>query len=314
MSNYFVHSATSLASPNGFPEKRSSSSVKRERDFLTQREAERILLAQERSRERESHDDDDLESSENERKRDGKTYDYSESVASSDDGFAVVGGGGEGSRVSNTIDYAALIVDIESIVKTVGESINRVAMRRGKDVVSSFEDLATVSRVILELVGAKTGERSVDSHLSNALKAIVFRHSGAPLLSKKDSITSSLSEVLYDEMVYQKIIQHISESYEKDLFEIEKNRGKSSPQIQRLLVQKEADVSRLSSQRIIRLSRETEVKEIDGNGSESDNNWADSSFATSRDDESEAAMKNYEAAQRQLAALEAELERITRKK
>jgi hypothetical protein len=136
-----------------------------------------------------------------------------------------------------------------------GQTVNEHEDRGHASVTLSVQQLEMVALRVLAVVQDEQN-RHFDSGLRNAIVAVHLQYAGMNALVYKDTLVQELSDLLYDEMIFSKVLQQVEQSYDRDIQGI--NRQRNLPEgesgdlhrcLEDLLAQRHNDVRRLHQER-----------------------------------------------------------------
>ena len=150
----------------------------------------------------------------------------------------------------DAVKFAKDIVGRESILERMGQLLGEMKDVKDDDDRESADftesDASIVSMGLIQLM--QQADQPWDSVVHLAVQGLVILHTGKPFASVRESLLKSMSDLLYDEMIFHKVLAQVEESYGK---EIESQSDQNA--IEQLEVQRDRDVSKLHEERLTRL-------------------------------------------------------------
>ena len=152
--------------------------------------------------------------------------------------------------------------ELNNILTTLieaGKSLNEVAAQGEDSVTLTTQHLEMVAQRILAVAEGERG--TFDSRLREALVAAHLQYAGMDAVAYKDRLVQEVSDMLYDEMIFNKVVQQVEHSYDDDIKAVNERlqpgREISDAQraeLQQLLALRHNDLHRLHQEREKRLS------------------------------------------------------------
>ena len=99
----------------------------------------------------------------------------------------------------------------------------------------------------------------LDPQLQNTLREAFTKYENMQIDTCRDEICQNVSDILYDELVFRKVVQQVDLSYHEEIRQLAASQAALQSEQAELMLQRKADLSRLHAERQKRLNTESAV-------------------------------------------------------
>lgn len=151
--------------------------------------------------------------------------------------------------------------ELSNVLSTLieaGKSLNEVAAQGVESVILTTQHLEMVAQRIMAV--AEGQQSNFDARLRKTILTVHLKYAGMDSIAYKDTLVQEVSDILYDEMIFNKVLQQVENSYDEDLGTLhqhirpgEEISDELRGELQQLLEQRHNDLHRLHQEREKRL-------------------------------------------------------------
>jgi hypothetical protein len=136
-----------------------------------------------------------------------------------------------------------------------------------------------VERIVAESADQYSSQTAGDqsAQLQNAIRDSLIKYIGQPTKEQSEAILRDISDILYDEMIFNKVIKQIEQSYTEEIAEMQSGHEDLSANLEILKKQRDQDLTKLQKERWQRLRKGNRTENAASTRDTTDDEQADTS-------------------------------------